>query len=114
MSNTASAIVEVRRLDAAARQGPWALCEDEDDPDYPYRFYVAAGQRAICGDMDEADAALIARYRTLATLLAEALEIAVRALNFYAELERRYPGRYKTSAQNPLAAIEAVLGQEGK
>lgn len=73
-------IAEVRRLDKAAFHAPWALCEDEDDPDYPYRFYVAAGQGAICDDMEEGDAALIAYYRTVTPLLAEALEVAVGAL----------------------------------
>lgn len=78
---------EVRQLDIAATAGPW----DDNMRSLPFgtehplvcvrQSGAEAGLGIVACDADPEDAALIARYRTLAPRLAAALEVAVEELS---------------------------------
>ena len=71
----AAMIAEARTLCAAATPGPWTGGYSSQSG---YAFEVYADDTYVCGAPVEADAAMIARARTLLPALADALEVFER------------------------------------
>lgn len=90
MSNPTSIISkyieEVIRLDREATKGPWDYCCDNDDFAKVGIRLGLPGSKAIAyglhawGDRLDNDFSLVSHYRTAAPKLAEALEVAIKAI----------------------------------
>ena len=92
MTDPTKLIAEARALDAAATPGPW----ETGDPEHPGAVWTAADgdtlvARIPAGRWCEADAALIARARTLLPELADRLEACEKRLAIECEVGPEVP-----------------------
>jgi uncharacterized NAD(P)/FAD-binding protein YdhS len=99
----AELIAEARALDAAANtQEPWETVKSDVGRD------VMSGERYVCTVTMAQDAALIARYRTLALELAERLETAATRNDQWVEVVDGFRGRQLELEQSLASAKRAV------